>query len=109
MTAETRLQNPALGITFVLIAILAISVNDMLIKLLSGGYPLHQMVFTRSIIGICFTFVLVHIEGGWSNLRTATPGLSRPITTSTPSRCPRSGRARPHALKAMRRTRAGCG
>ncbi|WP_299845512.1 DMT family transporter [uncultured Roseovarius sp.] len=75
MTVETRLQNPALGIGFILIGILAISINDMLIKLLSGGYPLHQMVFTRSMIGIFFSLILVQLEGGWQILRTKTPGL----------------------------------
>lgn len=75
MTAEIRLQNPAAGIGFILVGILAISINDMLIKLLSGGYPLHQMVFTRSIIGIFFSLILVQLEGGWHILRTKTPGL----------------------------------
>lgn len=70
-----RSHDPKAGIMFVLLAILAISVNDMLIKFLSGGYPLHQMVFTRSAIGICFSFVLVQVEGGWRILRTRTPGL----------------------------------
>ncbi len=67
--------NPAAGIAFMLVGITAISVNDMLIKFLSGGYPLHQMVFTRSLIGICFSLILVQFEGGWTILRTARPGL----------------------------------
>ncbi|WP_397543064.1 EamA family transporter [Roseovarius salis] len=74
-TAQTRLQNPTAGIAFILLGVLAISVNDMLIKFLSGGYPLHQMVFTRSVIGICFSLAIVQIEGGWHILRTRTPGL----------------------------------
>ena len=75
MTAEIRLQNPAVGIGFILIGIVAISINDMLIKLLSGGYPLHQMVFTRSVIGIIFSLMLVQLEGGWRILLTKTPRL----------------------------------
>jgi S-adenosylmethionine uptake transporter len=47
----------------------------MLIKQLSGGYPLHQMVFTRSIIGIMFSLIFVQMEGGWGILRTNQPGL----------------------------------
>jgi len=74
-TVQTRLQNPTAGIAFILLGVLAISVNDMLIKFLSGGYPLHQMVFTRSAIGICFSLILVQLEGGWHILRTRTPGL----------------------------------
>lgn len=75
MTTETRLNNPALGIVLICIAILAISVNDMLIKFLSGGYPLHQMVFTRSLIGIGFSLIIVQMEGGWGILKTKRPFL----------------------------------
>ena len=71
----TKLQNPAKGIAFVVAGILAISVNDMLIKLLSGGYPLHQMVFIRSVVGLGFTVVMIQIEGGWRILRTDQPWL----------------------------------
>lgn len=75
MTGPARTQNPTAGIAFILAGVLAISVNDMLIKFLSGGYPLHQMVFTRSAIGIAFSLILVQIEGGWRILRTDTPFL----------------------------------
>ncbi len=75
MTASAKLGTPAAGIGFILIGMFAISINDMLIKMLSGGYPLHQMVFTRSFIGIVFSLMLVQLEGGWSILRTRTPGL----------------------------------
>lgn len=68
-------SNAAVGIGFVLLAMGAISINDLLIKQLSGGYPLHQMVFIRSLIGIMFSLILVQIEGGWSILRSRTPGL----------------------------------
>lgn len=68
-------ERPGLGILLILAGIFAISINDMLIKALSGDYPLHQIVFFRSIIGLMFSLVFVQMEGGWSILRTATPGL----------------------------------
>ncbi len=69
-------QNRAgLGILFVLVGVFCISINDMLIKQLSGGYPLHQIVFARSAIGICFSLIIVQYEGGWGILRTDRPGL----------------------------------
>ncbi|MFD1195699.1 DMT family transporter [Seohaeicola saemankumensis] len=68
-------QNTAAGILFVLAGMTAISINDVLIKQLSGGYPLHQMVFIRSAIGIIFSLMLVQMEGGFGILRTRTPGL----------------------------------
>ena len=64
-----------LGILFVLAGVFCISINDMLIKQLSGGYPLHQIVFARSFIGILFSLVLVQMEGGWRILHTRRPGL----------------------------------
>jgi len=75
MTLRAKAHNPAAGIGFILVAMLTISINDVLIKTLSGGYPLHQMVFTRSAISIIFSLILVQFEGGWGILRTKTPGL----------------------------------
>ncbi|KEJ96742.1 S-adenosylmethionine uptake transporter [Pseudosulfitobacter pseudonitzschiae] len=69
-------QNRAgIGIAFILIGIFCISINDMLIKQLSGGYPLHEIVFVRSAIGLMITLCIVQFEGGWSILRTSTPWL----------------------------------
>jgi len=59
-----------LAIGCILLGILGISVNDMLIKQLSGGYPLHEIVFVRSGIGIIFGLMLVRLEGGLHLLRT---------------------------------------
>ncbi|MDK3072220.1 DMT family transporter [Sedimentitalea sp. JM2-8] len=73
--SETTHNRPSAGIAFVLAGMAAISINDMLIKQLSEGYPLHQIIFTRSAIGLIFTLVLVQLEGGWAILRTAHPGL----------------------------------
>tara|TARA_R110002049_G_scaffold29972_2_gene102000 strand:- start:89952 stop:90932 length:981 start_codon:yes stop_codon:yes gene_type:complete len=64
-----------LAILFVLAGVAAISVNDMLIKRLSGGYPLHQIVFTRSAVGILLGLALVQMEGGLHLLKTRQPGM----------------------------------
>ena len=64
-----------LAILLVLLGVAAISVNDMLIKRLSDGYPLHQIVFSRSAIGILLGLVLVKLEGGFHLLKTRQPGL----------------------------------
>lgn len=63
------------AIAFILVAMLCISVNDMSFKFLSGDYPLHQLVFVRSIIAICASFVFLHLEGGWALLKTDRPWL----------------------------------
>ena len=75
-TAPVSAENtPGTAIAFILAGMVFISVNDMLIKQLSGGYPLHQMVFVRSAIGIAFSLVLVQLEGGWRILKTDKPFL----------------------------------
>ena len=73
MTKPANRAGPA--ITFVLFGVLCISLNDMLIKQLSDGYPLHQIVFIRSFIGIMVSFIILHFEGGLPALRTDQPLL----------------------------------
>ena len=60
---------------FILLGMFSISINDMLIKRLSGDYPLHEMVFVRSAIGITFSLLFVRLEGGWAILRPRRPWL----------------------------------
>lgn len=70
-----RFNFAGLAIVFVLVGVFCISINDLLIKQLSGGYPLHQIVFARSGIGILFSLLIVQYEGGFGILRTKQPGL----------------------------------
>ena len=63
------------AIMFIVLGMFFISANDMVIKRFSGEYPLHQMVFLRSAIGLFFTLILIHLEGGWRILKTDQPGL----------------------------------
>jgi S-adenosylmethionine uptake transporter len=74
LTSALRNQS-SVGIAFILAGMLSISLNDLMIKLLSGDYPLHQIVFARSSIGILFTLMLVQFEGGFSILKTRQPAL----------------------------------
>lgn len=68
-------DRPALGIALICLGVTAISVNDVLIKGLSGAYPLHQIVGIRSAIALAITLVILQFEGGWARLKTSTPGL----------------------------------
>ncbi|WP_372570923.1 DMT family transporter [Ruegeria jejuensis] len=73
---ETLAQNrPAAGIACIVVGMICISINDMIIKQLSGAYPLHQIVMFRASIGIMFTLVMVQYEGGLGILRTRQPLL----------------------------------
>jgi len=70
-----RLDGPGTGIALILVAVAAISLNDVMIKSLSGAYPLHQMVFARSALALPFTLTMLQLEGGWALLRTGRPAL----------------------------------
>jgi S-adenosylmethionine uptake transporter len=62
------------GIVCVLGGTLALGVQDMIIKLVSGTYPLHEIGFVRSIFAIVLTCVFLKMEGGFSQLITKRPG-----------------------------------
>lgn len=48
------------------------SFQDMLVKLLSDGYALHQITFIRSVVALAIMMaVFVPLDGGYSGLRTA--------------------------------------
>ena len=63
------------AIAFIIFTWFCISINEMLIKYLSDYYPLHEMVFVRSVIGIVISLILVQLEGGWRILKPYRPGL----------------------------------
>ncbi len=64
------------GIISAILASFAFTFNDAVIKLLSGDYPLHQIVFARALIALVLTVaVIMPLEGGWRNIKTNYPGL----------------------------------
>ena len=73
--SNKRQNIPSLGILFILIGVFCLSIIDLMIKQLSDGYPLYQIVFVRSVIGLFLTLIIVQLEGGWSILRTSRPWL----------------------------------
>jgi drug/metabolite transporter (DMT)-like permease len=61
----------ALGILCVLAAGATFSTSDMLIKTLSGDYPLHQIVLIRAAVALAVILGLfMPLEGGYHNLRS---------------------------------------
>ncbi len=75
MATLRRLHHESRAVAFILVGMVCISINDTLIKFLSDGYPLHEMVFVRSAIGIAASFVILRFEGGVSLLRTDRPAM----------------------------------
>jgi len=68
-----------LGILCMLCGMFLVSLNDMLIKSLAGGYALHQIVFIRSVIGIVLTALMMRAEGGWRLIYTGRPAKATAI------------------------------
>lgn len=56
-------------------ACLLLTANDSIIKWLSGGYPLHEIVFIRAAVALCLALVFIWLEGGFHLLRTNRLGL----------------------------------
>ena len=64
------------SIGFVVCASIAYSINDLVFKLFSDTYPLHQMVFVRSLVALLLvTAFIVPLSGGVAALRTQRPLL----------------------------------
>lgn len=72
---NTPHNRPAAGIAFIVAGMTAISINDVMVRQLSGGYPLHQIVLFRSVIGFICILPLIYAEGGLSVLKTDRPFL----------------------------------
>lgn len=57
-------------------AMVLFSLNDMLIKYLSGDYPLHQVMAVRAVVALVFLIaVVVPLSGGRQQLRTRRPAM----------------------------------
>ena len=58
------------GILCIILGAAALSTQDMVIKFMSGAYPLHEIVLARASVALLLTLVIVHFEGGIGGLRT---------------------------------------
>ena len=61
------------GILLLIAGIAVFGVQDLILKLLSGTYPLHQAMVLRSLTAVPFLLILVRLNGGLATL--ITPGL----------------------------------
>jgi len=70
------LSQGAFGILCVIGAVFTFTAVDMMIKGLSGDYPLHQVVLARAGFALLIILaVFVPLEGGYRNIRTSRPWL----------------------------------
>ncbi len=59
------------GIAFLVAGIAIFSVQDLILKAISGAYPLHEAMVIRSLSAIPFLLILAHFEGGLRTLVSA--------------------------------------
>lgn len=71
------IRNPTLfGATNAVIGVFAFSLNDMIIKSLSDGYALHQIMLFRSAFALILLLAfVVPFNGGFAALKTSRPGM----------------------------------
>ncbi|MDA8135599.1 MAG: DMT family transporter [Desulfobacteraceae bacterium] len=63
-------QNPSLtGIILIISGGFIFSIQDVIIKYISGSYPVHEIVFLRSLFAILPIYAIVRMEGGLHLLR----------------------------------------
>ena len=68
-------HNPRLGILFICLGMVAVTINDAILKQFSDRYPLHEIVFVRAVVAMLFSLAMLRFEGGLRALRTRRPGL----------------------------------
>lgn len=70
-------RDSARGIAFLVAGVAVFSVQDLILKLISDSYPLHQAMVLRSLTALPFLLVLVAREGGLGSL--VAPGWRRMV------------------------------
>jgi drug/metabolite transporter (DMT)-like permease len=64
---------PLAGVLFLLLGIAVFSLQDLILKLLSGRFPLYQILLVRGLVSLPLLLLIVRAEGGLRLL--VTPGL----------------------------------
>ncbi len=68
-----RVDAPVKGVLFVIAGISIFSIQDVIIKSISGSYPVHEIVFVRSLVALAPLLLIAHVDGGLARLRTRRP------------------------------------
>jgi len=74
--AISGLRPGTLGFLCIIAGMACFSLQDVFIKLLSDRFPLHEIVFARSLVAVALTLVFAHFEGGIGNLKSRHPYIN---------------------------------
>ncbi len=75
MTYLKTLNRNTQGIICLVAALAFLTVSDSIIKWLSSGLPLHEIMLLRSLFALILIFVFIRLEGGLQTLKTRRPLL----------------------------------
>ena len=64
------IENPHKGTPYVIAGVFALSLQDVIIKWLSGQYPVYEILFIRSLFSMPPILLIVYLEGGVRRLIT---------------------------------------
>lgn len=70
LTAIKKVKGPFNSIYYIVIANFLFSIHDVMIKWISGKYPVHEVVFIRSCVAILPILMIAHWNGGLKQLKT---------------------------------------
>ncbi len=70
MTAIKKMKSQFNGIYYIVIANFLLSIHDVMVKWISGKYPVHEVVFIRSCVAILPILMIAHWNGGLKQLKT---------------------------------------
>ena len=66
-------NDAAKGIMYLCAGLFIFSFQDIIIKLLSGSFPVHELVFIRGLIAAPLIFIYVHYDSGFQTLLVKRP------------------------------------
>ena len=69
-TAAESYDNPLKGIYYLIAGVFVFSLQDVIIKWISGKYPVHEIVLIRSCFAIIPILLIVYFKDGLHSLRT---------------------------------------
>ena len=73
--SDAAADMPLKGISFLITGVTIFSLQDVIIKSLSGGYPAHEIVFVRGLVALVPLLIIARLEAGDWSLRTRRPVL----------------------------------
>lgn len=73
--SHSPLSDTIRGVTFLCAGLFVFSFQDIIIKLLSTSFPVHEIVFIRGLIATPLIFLYVHFDSGFGTLFTRRPWL----------------------------------